>query len=364
MENSNLIIRVPEPCHEDWNKMTPEKQGKFCGSCCKTVVDFSGKTDQEIKMILIENSGKKMCGHFKKTQVDRPLTMKVDMNKPAKNMSISKAFAAAVFFIFGSFLFNCKAQNNKILGRMSIHKPVVQETPEKFMMKGDVSVETVETETIAPVTTPSPEVIEVVEEPMVNGQVTYTKTPEKYTEREFIKGKVSLQYYEQHLVNKQPEEQIEEQQIVTEPDIKAVPKDSIVILPTIDEDPMMYTVGMMVWNPEPEIIDSVAKETIVLPEVREEEVEEVNVEGMEVFIFPNPSGREFTISYEVKKRGDVVANLLDIKGAHIKNLITVSQQYEGKYQVGVDAGELPNGIYFIDLMNGDLRTVKKVVIEK
>jgi hypothetical protein len=368
MENSNLIIRVPEPCHEDWNKMTPETQGKFCGSCCKTVVDFSGKTDQEIKMILIENSGKKMCGHFKTTQIDRPLTMKVDLNKPAKNMSISKAFAAAVFFIFGSFLFNCKAQSNKILGRMIIQKPVVKETSEKFMMKGDVSVETietVETETITPVTTPSPAVIEsIIEEPMVNGEMTFTETPVNYKERDFVKGKVSPQYYEQHLVNKQPEEQIEEQQIVTEPDIKAVPKDSIAILPTIVEDPMMYTVGMMVWDPEPGIIDSVAKETIILPEVQEEKVEEVNVSGMEVFIFPNPSGREFTIGYEVKKRSDVIANLLDIKGAHIKNLITVSQQYEGKYRVGVDAGELPNGIYFIDLMNGDMRTVKKIVIEK
>ena len=39
-------LYIPKPCHEDWNKMTPTQQGKFCSSCSKQVIDFSLMSDQ------------------------------------------------------------------------------------------------------------------------------------------------------------------------------------------------------------------------------------------------------------------------------------------------------------------------------
>ena len=39
---SNFFI--PEPCHENWNKMTPQEQGRHCAVCSKVVVDFTKKT--------------------------------------------------------------------------------------------------------------------------------------------------------------------------------------------------------------------------------------------------------------------------------------------------------------------------------
>jgi hypothetical protein len=65
MKTSNIIVRIPEPCHEDWNKMEPDSKGKFCNSCSKAVFDFSTKTDVEIKDILLEYKDQKVCGHFK-----------------------------------------------------------------------------------------------------------------------------------------------------------------------------------------------------------------------------------------------------------------------------------------------------------
>ncbi|MBC7695177.1 MAG: hypothetical protein H7141_06995 [Burkholderiales bacterium] len=91
MKTPNLIVRIPEPCHEDWNKMQPDAKGKFCNSCSKAVFDFSTKTDQEIKQILIEYKDQKVCGHFKKSQVNRPLNIKVNFNNLPKNISFSKA---------------------------------------------------------------------------------------------------------------------------------------------------------------------------------------------------------------------------------------------------------------------------------
>lgn len=71
MKYENLFkIHIPEPCHEDWGKMTPNEQGAFCKSCAKTVVDFSKKTDEEVQMYLAENIDKKICGRFLPSQLD------------------------------------------------------------------------------------------------------------------------------------------------------------------------------------------------------------------------------------------------------------------------------------------------------
>ena len=66
--NQNIII--PKPCHEDWGKMTPNSEGKFCGSCSKTVVDFTQMSKDEIHTYFKQKSGENTCGHFYASQLD------------------------------------------------------------------------------------------------------------------------------------------------------------------------------------------------------------------------------------------------------------------------------------------------------
>ena len=70
--SSAMKLTVREACHEDWNKMTPDEQGKFCSSCQKKVVDFATMTDQEILQYISEK-GVKLCGRFDAGQLDRVL---------------------------------------------------------------------------------------------------------------------------------------------------------------------------------------------------------------------------------------------------------------------------------------------------
>ncbi|HOZ86329.1 MAG TPA: hypothetical protein PL029_01165, partial [Bacteroidia bacterium] len=115
MKTQGYIVRIPEPCHEDWNSMQPHAKGKFCSSCSKVVFDFSNKTDTEIRDLLMSYKDQKVCGHFKKTQVNRPLNISVNFNDLPKNVSSTKSFAIAVFLVFGTLLFSCtNHEGNKI----------------------------------------------------------------------------------------------------------------------------------------------------------------------------------------------------------------------------------------------------------
>jgi CarboxypepD_reg-like domain len=72
MKQQPVTLAIPTPCHEDWQKMTPAEQGRFCLSCQKTVMDFTGKTDREVAKYFEQGSAN-TCGRFRHDQLQRPL---------------------------------------------------------------------------------------------------------------------------------------------------------------------------------------------------------------------------------------------------------------------------------------------------
>lgn len=72
-----IQLQIPRPCHENWQHMTPKEQGRFCGSCQKTIVDFTFMTDKEI-LDHISKAGQQVCGRFSNDQLNKNL-------KPTKN---------------------------------------------------------------------------------------------------------------------------------------------------------------------------------------------------------------------------------------------------------------------------------------
>lgn len=68
-----IQISIPQPCHEDWNKMTPTEQGRFCNTCQKCVVDFTSYNDTMLYEYMQKNKNNKVCGRFNTTQLNRPI---------------------------------------------------------------------------------------------------------------------------------------------------------------------------------------------------------------------------------------------------------------------------------------------------
>eukprot|EP01041_Mallomonas_annulata_P034394 gene34394-57152_t len=93
-KKETFSISIPNPCHENWNEMKAEEQGRFCSKCAKTVVDFTQKSKEQIKSYFEELSGK-VCGRFRNEQLTaEPIKVKVNQHK-------MRIFTCALYLVFG-----------------------------------------------------------------------------------------------------------------------------------------------------------------------------------------------------------------------------------------------------------------------
>lgn len=69
-----LQLSIPEPCHENWQQMTPTNQGRFCNACAKEVVDFSMMTDIQVLNYFSTITHEKVCGRALPEQLDRAIS--------------------------------------------------------------------------------------------------------------------------------------------------------------------------------------------------------------------------------------------------------------------------------------------------
>ena len=318
----NFIVSIPEPCHEDWNKMEPDAKGKFCNSCSKSVFDFSTKTDTEIKSILLEYKDQKVCGHFKKSQVNRPLIISINLLDLPKNISTTKAFVIALFLVFGTVLFSCTDSHGQKVNGIE-----VIDNEKKQIVLGNLSFSPPEFDTKEKNNANIEDIAGVMEsisnESSALGMLAVTELP-------------------------------------LEVDMDSVNLEEVTVVdylePLFDPETMSgsvsVTTGLISYCvfPSDSVTDNASK---------------VINKQSELTIYPNPSNGEFTITYEViKKRADVLLEIYDLNDILIKPLVNIANQYEGKYQIPVNLNELPNGIYLVNLIKGDKKIVERIVIER
>lgn len=154
-----MNLRIEEPCHENWNLMTPQEKGRHCDKCCKTVFDFTKMPTEEVIRFIASRKKDSVCGRFTSDQVQVPSPAKVN---PKISWTFKK-FLAALVLVFGGALFiGC---GNETMGEMIvvdtppakmgtvaapdtvIPKNSVKDTvpskkdPEEKMLKGKVSCE-------------------------------------------------------------------------------------------------------------------------------------------------------------------------------------------------------------------------------
>jgi hypothetical protein len=107
MKNPNALhIQINQPCHADWNKMMPAKNGRHCESCAKIVIDFSIMSDHEI-VAYFKQSKTSTCGHFRADQLNRPL--EIHAPKPVSVLPYRWLVAASFASLFSLSILDTKA---------------------------------------------------------------------------------------------------------------------------------------------------------------------------------------------------------------------------------------------------------------
>ncbi len=107
-----MNLHIEEPCHKNWNAMTSQDKGRYCGSCCKTVFDFTKMPTDEVIQFISTRKNDSICGRFTSEQVTIPETTKQQL-KISWNF---KKFLAAIVIVFGGALFT--GCDNELTGKM------------------------------------------------------------------------------------------------------------------------------------------------------------------------------------------------------------------------------------------------------
>lgn len=114
MENK---INIQNPCGENWYSMSPNKKGRFCNSCNKTVVDFTKLKNNEIQKYFIENTNNEsICGYYKFNQVEseqstRYTYLRNRFNRiKVKPIKILALFSLSLAFMFSSCIMGKRAE--------------------------------------------------------------------------------------------------------------------------------------------------------------------------------------------------------------------------------------------------------------
>ncbi len=81
-----IELSVPEPCHENWDAMTPTEKGRFCASCQKDVVDFTNMGQAELIAFFRKKTSGNVCGRFYEDQLNNPMPV------PAKRIPWARYF--------------------------------------------------------------------------------------------------------------------------------------------------------------------------------------------------------------------------------------------------------------------------------
>lgn len=106
-------IHLPEPCTQSWQEMTPVTQGRFCGQCCKTVIDFSSWEPADILVYLRQYPA--TCGRFRKGQLDvaipEPEWFVTQLNR--SSFSFQSRIALIIVFVVAIMTGSCTSNRQQ-----------------------------------------------------------------------------------------------------------------------------------------------------------------------------------------------------------------------------------------------------------
>lgn len=155
-----MKFHIPEPCHENWNEMTPTEKGAYCQKCALEVTDFTRMSPFEIRDVLTEKfqNKERNCGHITHRQLE-------DVNDIGfywrnEQQRFQSVWMVSLLAVFGLTLFSCQNTYTKeIVFRMEEEANIMlQDSSENISEDIAVNKTNVPLDTFTSIVPPYPEI--------------------------------------------------------------------------------------------------------------------------------------------------------------------------------------------------------------
>jgi len=83
---------------------------------------------------------------------------------------------------------------------------------------------------------------------------------------------------------------------------------------------------------------------------------------LRVSVFPNPVRERLVVSFDQSEREHVKIQLLDISGKMVKVFVD-DDLPNGVYQFGFSLETLPQGVYILQIINGDDFEARRIIVD-
>lgn len=312
-------INIPEPCSEDWNKMTPNEKGAFCQKCALDVYDFTNKSADEIREVLRVNLASPVCMRIEPKQLSE-LNYDFESWRIQNERSYQRAWIFTLLVVFGMTLFSCEEDEESIvIEYQKVGLTILnQQGDEKTMntISSNVAVNELKH-------TMNSELAEIHEDKAL-------KIEQIATSKESVYEKEKLK--EVHV--------IEEVRVVAE----------IPLIPQIEEY-HEYALGGV------PMITHDYKE--YLAQTNEEQVTSIEANPQIAGIaYPNPASSQTTIQIKMPKRGKAEINLFSLSGQKIQTIHT-GRMKKGENEFSIDLTQLETGVYLVKVRSGEMEETIK-----
>ena len=300
------MIHIPDPCNEDFSKMTPTERGAFCQKCSIDTFDFRNMSTDQINHILLKNKGEHVCGQISTAQLNALNAGYQDWKNQSKKTFQSK-FVLALVVVFGLTLFACQEEEKQIIEEVNQIELTEQAAKLPYVNQelNDRSFDLIDY-VIAPL-----EEIEIVP---IECDIDYNEISEKdtitdelrpdYIQKGFIAGGISYKdpSYIEYIENT----------------VTADTSDSILAEPILSEG-----------------------------------------NHFEAKAFPNPTQSLSNIALDVTTEGKFDIILYNLNGQMISNIHS-GNLFEGRHQFEIDLSDFDSGLFMVNIISKEQKEVLKI----
>jgi hypothetical protein len=347
--SKKLQLHVAEPCHENWDNMSPSEKGRFCDACQKQVVDFSGMSDREIAQFFKKPSTGSVCGRFMNDQLDRNIVPE------KKRLPWIKYFFQ---FVFPAFVISKQAYTQGML----VRRPPVSESSNRLSKNEwppvDLKMVITDAATGLPVPYASVNIVSVKpNSPKLTSSTKADGSVVFQLKDDYLRNvEISSVGYKSKTITLYPFDLWQDTVVKTELEVDAKELEEVKVVAYGNTTKRAVIMGALVTN----------NVTTVLTYHNEEPVLPVQSKTVASKVFPNPLPQTQTATIEInaKENGSIYAAIVDANGKVMGNLrLNVA---EGINRFAIDAtSKLVPGIYFIRLTDdkGKLVRTDQLIIQ-